>query len=53
MAIGPRFSNVVLQTLLVLLKKPPPPGRRLLVLGTTSVPAVMDDLGVAGAFNVA
>ena len=51
-AIGPRFSNVVLQTLLVLLKKPPPAGRRLLVLGTTSVPAVMDDLGIAGAFNV-
>ena len=51
-AIGPRFSNVVLQTLLVLLKKPPPPGRRLLVLGTTSVPAVMDDLGIAAAFNV-
>ena len=31
--IGPRFSNTILQVLLVLLKKQPPPGRRLLVLG--------------------
>ena len=28
-------------------------GRRLLVLGTTSAAAVMDDMGVAAAFNVA
>ena len=52
-AIGPRFSNVILQTLLVLLKKPPPAGRRLLVLGTTSEPQAMADLGAAAAFNVA
>ena len=31
--IGPRFSNTILQVLLVLLKKQPPQGRRLLVLG--------------------
>ena len=31
--IGPRFSNTILQVLLVLLKKQPPAGRRLLVLG--------------------
>jgi vesicle-fusing ATPase len=35
-AVGPQFSNVVLQTLLVLLKRQPPDGRRLLVIGTTS-----------------
>jgi vesicle-fusing ATPase len=35
-AIGPRFSNLVLQVLLVLVKKQPPAGRRLLVIGTTS-----------------
>ena len=35
-AIGPRFSNTILQVLLVLLKKQPPQGRRLLVLGTPS-----------------
>ena len=31
--IGPRFSNTILQVLLVLLKKQPPQGRRLLVFG--------------------
>jgi vesicle-fusing ATPase len=52
-AIGPRFSNTVLQTLLVLLKKSPPTeGRRLLCIGTTSVPHVLDDLGLTQAFSV-
>ncbi|CAG9465335.1 unnamed protein product [Pedinophyceae sp. YPF-701] len=51
-AIGPRFSNFVLQTLLVLLKKKPPPGRRLLVIGTTSMEAVLDAMEVTSAFNV-
>lgn len=51
--IGPRFSNLVLQTLLVLLKKlPPDEGRRLLVLGTTSVPHLLEDLGLTQAFGV-
>jgi vesicle-fusing ATPase len=40
-AIGPRFSNAVLQTLLVLLKKAPPPGRKLFVAGTTGLGLVM------------
>lgn len=35
-AIGPRYSNVVLQALLVLLTKQPPKGRKLLVFCTTS-----------------
>eukprot|EP00951_Prasinocladus_malaysianus_P013923 scaffold105954_cov44-Prasinocladus_malaysianus.AAC.1 len=34
--IGPRFSNAVLQTLLVLIKRNPPPGRKLMIIGTTS-----------------
>lgn len=51
-AIGPRFSNTVLQTLLVLLKKQPPKGRKLLVLGTTSAGAVMEDMEVSTTFNV-
>eukprot|EP00884_Botryococcus_braunii_P005505 jgi/Botrbrau1/14956/Bobra.0018s0059.1 len=50
--IGPRFSNVVLQVLLVLLKRVPPEGRKLLILGTSSSAAVMDDMGIAAAFNV-
>ena len=51
--IGPRFSNTVLQTLLVLLKKiPPDEGRRLMVVGTTSVPHLLEDLGLSQAFSV-
>jgi vesicle-fusing ATPase len=51
--IGPRFSNLVLQTLLVLLKKTPPDnGRKLVVLGTTSVPNFLEDLGLTQAFSV-
>jgi vesicle-fusing ATPase len=34
--IGPRYSNLTLQALLVLLKKEPPKGRKLLVLCTSS-----------------
>ena len=45
--------NTTLQALLVLVKKQPPEGRRLLVLGTSSAPQVMADMGVADAFNVA
>ena len=48
-AIGPRFSNAVLQTLLVLLKKAPPAGRKLFVVGTTGLGLVMQVGGwVAG-----
>jgi vesicle-fusing ATPase len=51
--IGPRFSNTVLQTLLVLLKKvPPDQGRRLLVIGTTSCPHLLEDLGLTQAFSL-
>lgn len=32
-AIGPRFSNTILQALLVLIKRQPPPGRKLLIIG--------------------
>jgi vesicle-fusing ATPase len=34
--IGPRFSNAVLQALLVLIKKQPPMDRKLMIIGTTS-----------------
>ena len=51
--IGPRFSNTVLQTILVLLKKiPPDEGRRLLVIGTTSNAHLLEDLGLVHAFGV-
>ena len=51
--IGPRFSNTVLQTLLVLLKKiPPDEGRRLFVVGTTSCSEFLEQLGLTQAFGV-
>lgn len=51
--IGPRFSNTVLQTLLVLLKKiPTDEGRRLMVIGTTSCQHLLEDLGLVQAFSV-
>lgn len=34
--IGPRYSNLALQALLVLLKKQPPKGRKLLIVCTSS-----------------
>ncbi|CAM9311720.1 unnamed protein product [Choristocarpus tenellus] len=50
--IGPRFSNTVLQTLLVLLKKAPPVGHRLIVMATTAVPSQLADLSLVDHFNV-
>jgi vesicle-fusing ATPase len=49
--IGPRFSNSVLQTLLVLLKKPPPKDRKLLILGTTSQKNVLEQMDMMEGFN--
>ena len=49
--IGPRFSNVCLQALLVLLKRKPPPGHKLFVLGTTSSADVMSCMGLDAAFS--
>ncbi|XP_076459186.1 vesicle-fusing ATPase-like isoform X2 [Babylonia areolata] len=49
--IGPRFSNLVLQALLVLLKKSPPAGRKLLVIGTTSRKDVLADFEMLNVFS--
>ncbi|KAL6475575.1 hypothetical protein MHYP_G00166150 [Metynnis hypsauchen] len=49
--IGPRFSNSVLQSLLVLLKKTPPRGRKLLILGTTSRKDVLQEMGMLDSFS--
>ncbi|KAG9444477.1 hypothetical protein H6P81_015817 [Aristolochia fimbriata] len=51
-SIGPRFSNLILQTLLVLLKRLPPKGKSVLVIGTTSEVYVLDSLGMRDAFSV-
>ena len=50
--IGPRFSNVVLQTLLVCIKKAPKPGHKLVVIGTSSSAAVLETLELLDVFNV-
>jgi len=44
--IGPRFSNTVLQALLVLFKKRPPHNRKLLIIGTTSNYSILKKNGI-------
>ncbi|XP_042508745.1 vesicle-fusing ATPase-like [Macadamia integrifolia] len=51
-AIGPRFSNVICQTLLVLLKRPPPKGKNMLLIGTTSEVDFLDSVGFCDAFSI-
>ncbi|XP_062160374.1 vesicle-fusing ATPase-like [Alnus glutinosa] len=51
-AIGPRFSNLVSQTLMLLLKRLPPKGKKLLVIGTTSEVSFLDSIGICDAFSV-
>lgn len=50
--IGPRFSNTVLQTLLILLRKQPPPSCRLMIVATTSIADFLTDLQLVAAFQV-
>ncbi|KAF8897858.1 P-loop containing nucleoside triphosphate hydrolase protein [Infundibulicybe gibba] len=49
--MGARFSNSVLQTLLVLLGRRPPKGRRLLIIATSSLRSVLTDLGLSETFD--
>ncbi|KAJ8626751.1 hypothetical protein MRB53_020058 [Persea americana] len=51
-AIGPRFSNLISQTLMVLLKRLPPKGKNILVIGTTSEVGFLESLGICDAFSV-
>uniref|UniRef100_A0A7S2CV29 Vesicle-fusing ATPase n=1 Tax=Florenciella parvula TaxID=236787 RepID=A0A7S2CV29_9STRA len=50
--LGPRFSNMVLQTLLVLLKKAPPKNKRLFIVGTTSIAHLLEDLQLVSTFHL-
>jgi vesicle-fusing ATPase len=54
-SIGMRFSNPVVQAIMVLIKRPhPKPGRKLLVLGTCGqsfYESVMNDLGLEQIFD--
>jgi vesicle-fusing ATPase len=49
--LGSRFSNAVLQTLLVLFARRPPKGHRLLVIATTSLRPVLTEVGLSEAFD--
>ena len=49
--IGPRYSNLTLQALLVLFKKNPPKGRRLLIICTTSRREVLEQMEMLPAFT--
>jgi vesicle-fusing ATPase len=51
--IGPRFSNHLLQALLVLIKKKPThPDRKLFILGTTSIKSILEEMDLVDCFNV-
>lgn len=48
---GGRFSNALLQTLLVLTKAQPPEGKKLLVIGTTSLRSALEQLEITRCFS--
>jgi len=49
--MGSRFSNVVLQALLVLFNKQPPKGRKLMVIGTTSAESTLREMDLLSVVN--
>lgn len=49
--IGPRFSNEILQMLIVNLNKKPPNGRRLLIIGTTSQYSTLKHMSLVENFT--
>lgn len=50
--VGQRFSNVILQTLLILLKKAPPTNTRLMIVATTAISQLLEDLQLTTTFNI-
>lgn len=52
-SIGARFSNLLLQAILILIKKKPDnPERKLMIIGTTSERNVLEQLEIVANFNV-
>ncbi|KAF9450678.1 vesicular-fusion protein SEC18 [Macrolepiota fuliginosa MF-IS2] len=49
--VNDRFSNSVLQTLLVLFARRPPKGRRLLIIATSSLLSTLKKLGLGEVFD--
>lgn len=50
--LGGRYSNALLQALLVLIKRQPPDGKKLLVVATTAQYDIIDSLELASCFSV-
>lgn len=50
-SLGSRFSNPVLQTLLVLIARKPPKDKRLLIIATTSLRPLLTELGLSDVFD--
>lgn len=50
--MGPRFSNTLLQAVLVLVQKAPPKGNKLLILGTCEDSQMIWDLEIAKVFDL-
>ena len=50
--VGQRFSNVILQTLLIMLKKEPPSCTKLMIVATTAIAHLLDDLQVTSIFSL-
>jgi len=50
---GPRFSNSILQAILILTKKiPPKADRRIFIIGTSAMANFLEDLDLIRSFNV-
>lgn len=49
--IGYRYSNMILQTMMILLKKNPPKGRKLVIISTTSVIKYLEELDLLQTFD--
>ncbi|KAF8638609.1 hypothetical protein AX17_002150 [Amanita inopinata Kibby_2008] len=49
--MGARFSNAVLQSLLVLFGRRPPKDRRLLIIATSSLRSILTDIGLTETFD--
>lgn len=50
--IGPRFSNLLVQTISVFTKKiPPKKGKKMIIIGTTSMLPNLEELGIVESFE--
>jgi len=50
--IGPRFNNTIFQAFAVMMKRIPPEGHRLLIITTTSVPGLLEEMQISDVFDV-